>query len=118
VLSIISTVSFMAVMAVCIFSSRHVVGYIFSSDPQVVETVAMIAPFAALFQVRILTSSAMPLGFQATLLVPSNAIIPCTTRQHHSMHHQATFSPSFFRCQTGCWGPAKVSFAAVAARSL
>ena len=52
VLSILSTLGFMAVMAVCIFSCRNIVGYIFSSDPLVVETVAMIAPYAALFQVR------------------------------------------------------------------
>ncbi len=43
---------FMLLMAIGILASRHVLGYAFSSDPQVVEVMADIAIFGALFQVR------------------------------------------------------------------
>jgi MATE family multidrug resistance protein len=48
---IVSSVAFMALAAIAIFASRHVIGYIFSADPLVIATVAVIAPYAALFQV-------------------------------------------------------------------
>ena len=51
-LCVVSSVVFMALAAIVIFACRNVIGYIFSSDPEVISTVALIAPYAALFQVR------------------------------------------------------------------
>ena len=36
---------------IIIFTCRNVIGYIFSSDSAVVATVALIAPYVALFEV-------------------------------------------------------------------
>ena len=43
---------FMALMAVIILATRDVLGYMFSTDPRVIEVFHDIAAFAALFQVR------------------------------------------------------------------
>ena len=51
-LCVASSVVFMALAAIVIFACRNIIGYIFSSDPEVIATVALIAPYAALFQVR------------------------------------------------------------------
>lgn len=50
-LSIAISVSFMTIAAIIILSCRHFLGRAFSSDPEVISTMAMVAPFAALFQV-------------------------------------------------------------------
>ena len=41
-----------ALMAIIILACRHVLGYVYTSDPEVVRIMAAIALWAALFQVR------------------------------------------------------------------
>ena len=43
---------FMVFAGVAILTCRNVIGHAFSSEPDVVATMALIAPYAALFQAR------------------------------------------------------------------
>ncbi|KXZ46433.1 hypothetical protein GPECTOR_43g869 [Gonium pectorale] len=51
ILAVILSGTFMALMAIILLSCRHVLGYMFSTDPRVVRVIAHLALFAAIFQV-------------------------------------------------------------------
>ncbi|KAG1668163.1 hypothetical protein FOA52_005155 [Chlamydomonas sp. UWO 241] len=50
-LSVIFSAGFMVLSACAILASRNMIGFLFSADLDVVSTMALIAPYAALFQV-------------------------------------------------------------------
>lgn len=51
-LSIVMTIACVTPVAIAIFAARNVLGRAFSGDSKVIATMAVIAPYAALLQVR------------------------------------------------------------------